>query len=259
MPGATKSTDGISLRGSVNRGFRAPSLQQTFNSVTTSTVQSGAIVQTKQLRDDDPRLAPLGVASPKAETSWNYSAGVAAQLGEHLLFTADLYQINISDRIINSERLLKSNIKALQTPDFAGISEIRFFTNAIDTRTRGLDVVATTRPSPASAAASAPAWPSRSMPPTSCAPALPPPPCRRALANRILLIDTVSIGLIERAQPRQRYCFRSPTSWASSASRPAPPTSARSRPTKSPPTAPRERGRSLRAPHQPGIQRQNAV
>lgn len=67
--GRYKLTAGISLRGSVNRGFRAPSLQQTFNSITTSTVQSGAIVQTKQLRNNDPRLGPLGVADPKAETS----------------------------------------------------------------------------------------------------------------------------------------------------------------------------------------------
>lgn len=129
---------------------------------------------------------------------------MAAQLGEHLLFTADVYQINITDRIIDSERLIKSNIKALQTPDFAGISEIRFFTNAIDTRTRGLDVVATykTEPSERSrlSASLALTLNATNIVRTSATPAA----LQAGTANRILLIDTVSIGLIERAQPRQK-------------------------------------------------------
>jgi len=206
--GRFKVTEGISLRGSINRGFRAPSLQQTFNSVTTSTVQSGAIVQTKQLRNDDARLIPLGVAAPKAETSWNYSLGVAAKAGDNLLFTLDAYQIDIQDRIINSERLIKGTapggIKALQTADFAGISEIRFFTNAIDTRTRGIDLVSTYKTE----------FSERSRLSASLALTFnetkisrfgdTPVALQAGTTNRILLIDTVSIGLIERAQPRQK-------------------------------------------------------
>ncbi|GAA4051196.1 TonB-dependent receptor [Hymenobacter glaciei] len=202
--GRYKVTEGISLRGSVNRGFRAPSLQQTFNSVSTSTVQAGAIVQTKQLRNNDARLLPLGVAAPKAETSWNYSAGVAAQLGEHLLLTVDAYQIDIRDRIIDSERLIKSDIKALQTPDFANISEIRFFTNAIDTRTRGIDFVTAYKTdfSERSRLSASLAFTlnATEIVRTGATPAL----LQAGTANRILLIDTVSIGLIERAQPRQK-------------------------------------------------------
>ncbi|WP_133272680.1 TonB-dependent receptor domain-containing protein [Hymenobacter radiodurans] len=202
-----KVTDGIALRGSINRGFRAPSLQQTFNSVSTSTVQAGAIVQTKQLRNNDPRLVPLGVTDPKAETSWNYSLGVAAKLTEDLLFTIDAYQIDIEDRIINSERLVKSDIRALQTADFANISEIRFFTNAIDTRTRGIDLVTTYKYD----------FSERSRLSTSLALTFnateivrtgdTPAALQAGTTNRILLIDTVSIGLIERAQPRQKVLF----------------------------------------------------
>ncbi|MDQ2794913.1 MAG: TonB-dependent receptor [Bacteroidota bacterium] len=202
--GRFKVTEGISLRGSINRGFRAPSLQQTFNSVTTSTVQSGAIVQTKQLRNDDARLVPLGVAAPKAETSWNYSAGVAAQLGANLLFTVDAYQIDIMDRIIDSERLIKSSIKALQTPAFDGISEIRFFTNAIDTRTKGIDLVTTYKTEFSErnrlTASLALTFNQTKIVRTSDTPAA----LQAGTANRILLIDTVSIGLIEQAQPRQK-------------------------------------------------------
>ncbi|ALW84849.1 hypothetical protein AUC43_06960 [Hymenobacter sedentarius] len=211
--GRFKLTEGISLRGSINRGFRAPSLQQTFNSVTTSTVQSGAIVQTKQLRNDDARLIPLGVAAPKAETSWNYSAGVAAQVNQNLLFTLDAYQIDIQDRIIDSERLIKSNIKALQTPDFAGISEIRFFTNAIDTRTRGLDLVSTYKTDFSErsrlSASLALTFNQTNIVRTGATPAA----LQAGTANRILLIDTVSIGLIERAQPRQKVLLSATYTW----------------------------------------------
>ncbi|WP_426060550.1 TonB-dependent receptor domain-containing protein [Hymenobacter sp. B1770] len=205
-----KITEGISLRGSINRGFRAPSLQQTFNSVTTSTVQSGEIVQTKQLRNNDPRLVPLGVAAPKAETSWNYSVGVAAKLTENVLFTLDAYQIDIADRIINSERLIKGSaanntgIRALQTPAFANISEIRFFTNAIDTRTRGIDLVTTYKTDFSErsrlSASLALTFNATNIVATRNTPA----ELQAGTPNRILLIDTVSIGLIERAQPRQK-------------------------------------------------------
>ncbi|RYU83213.1 TonB-dependent receptor [Hymenobacter persicinus] len=199
-----KVTENVSLRGSINRGFRAPSLQQTFNSVTTSTVQAGAIVQTKQLRNNDARLKPLGVADPKAETSWNYSLGAAVQAGDNLLFTVDAYQIDIKDRIINSERLIKSDIKALQTPAFDNISEIRFFTNAINTRTRGIDVVSTYKTELGEqqrlTASLALTFNATNLVSTAATPAA----LQAGTVKPILLIDTVSIGLIERAQPRQK-------------------------------------------------------
>ncbi len=171
-------------------------------------MQSGAIVQTKQLRNNDPRLVPLGVQAPKAETSWNYSVGVAAKVGQNLLFTLDAYQIDINDRIINSERLIKGSgntgIKALQTPAFDNISEIRFFTNAIDTRTRGIDLVTTYKTDFTErsrlTASLALTFNATNIVGTRDTPAQ----LQAGTANRILLIDTVSIGLIERAQPRQK-------------------------------------------------------
>ncbi|UYZ63133.1 TonB-dependent receptor [Hymenobacter weizhouensis] len=205
--------ENVALRGSINRGFRAPSLQQTFNSVTTSTVQAGEIVQTKQLRNNDPRLPGIGIGAPKPETSWNYSAGLAAQLGDNFALTVDAYQIDIRDRIINSERLLVpqgttggTGIEALRVP-FRGLSEIRFFTNAIDTRTRGIDVVGTYRVN----------FGERSRLSASLAGTLnetkisrfgaTPAQLQAGTPNRVLLIDTVSIGLIERSQPRQKVLF----------------------------------------------------
>jgi iron complex outermembrane recepter protein len=136
-----KLGDAIAIRGSYNRGFRAPSLAQIGNRVNTSTVQNNQILQTQQIASSDIRLATLGIADPKAEISNNFSAGLTGDLGA-FTFTADAFQINIKDRIAITDGILSSNFPAVATL-FPGVREIRFFTNQIDTRTRGIDVVAT--------------------------------------------------------------------------------------------------------------------
>lgn len=141
LAGRYKITDNFAFRGSVNKGFRAPSLPQVGNRVNTSTVQNGVIIITKQVSNDDPGLATLGIDQPKAETSWNYSAGVTATaLKGALLFTLDAFLIDITDRIVITDRLIASRIPAVKST-FPNSAEIRFFTNHIDTRTQGIDLV----------------------------------------------------------------------------------------------------------------------
>ena len=136
-----KIASNFAIRGSYNRGFRAPSLAQIGNRVNTSTVQNGAIVITKQVSSDDSRLAQLGIEDPKAEISNNYNIGVTAKTAdEKLVFTLDAFQINIDERIVISERLNTANFPAVAAL-FPEAREIRFFTNHVNTRTRGLDVV----------------------------------------------------------------------------------------------------------------------
>ncbi|MFM6854347.1 MAG: TonB-dependent receptor plug domain-containing protein, partial [Sphingopyxis sp.] len=136
-----KISDGLAVRGSYNRGFRAPSLAQIGNRVNTSTVQNNQILQTQQIASSDPRLALLGIPDPKAEISDNFSAGVTGDFGR-FTFTVDAFQINIQDRIAITDGLLSANFPAVAAL-FPGVREIRFFTNQIDTRTRGVDVVGT--------------------------------------------------------------------------------------------------------------------
>ncbi|MEY2942306.1 MAG: hypothetical protein RLY97_320, partial [Pseudomonadota bacterium] len=124
-----KLTGGLALRGSYNRGFRAPSLAQIGNRVTTSTVQNNVITQTKQISSDDPRLALLGVPAPKAEISDDFGAGFTGDLGK-VTFTVDAFQINIKDRIAITDTITTANFPAV-TALFPGVKEIRFFTNQI--------------------------------------------------------------------------------------------------------------------------------
>ncbi|VAW16341.1 Outer membrane TonB-dependent transporter, utilization system for glycans and polysaccharides (PUL), SusC family [hydrothermal vent metagenome] len=142
LAGRYKLTDNFAIRGSFNRGFRAPSLAQIGNRVNTSTVQNGTIVITKQVSSDDARLAQLGIEAPKAEISNNYNVGLTAKAaGGSLLFTLDAFQIDIDDRIVISERLNTDNFPAVAAL-FSEAKEIRFFTNHITTQTRGVDFVA---------------------------------------------------------------------------------------------------------------------
>jgi iron complex outermembrane recepter protein len=136
-----KLSDAIAVRGSYNRGFRAPSLAQIGNRVNTSTVQNNQILQTQQIASSDPRLKTLGISDPKAEISDNFSAGITGALGA-FTFTVDAFQIGIKDRIAITDGILTASFPAVAAL-FPGVREIRFFTNQIDTRTRGVDVVAT--------------------------------------------------------------------------------------------------------------------
>ena len=141
-----KITDSFALRGSYNRGFRAPSLAQIGNRVLTSTAQNNTVVQTQQVSSDDPRLITLGVEQPRAEISNGYSAGLTGDfddvLGGSVTTTLDVYQIDIKDRITISQGLRTADFPAIRAL-FPTNNEISFFTNQIDTRTRGIDFVAT--------------------------------------------------------------------------------------------------------------------
>ncbi len=199
-------TENFAVRASVNRGFRAPSLQQVFNSVTTSTVQAGVIRQTKQLRNDDKRLAQIGIESPKAETSLNYNAGITAKAGNNFLFTLDAYQIDINDRIIISEALPIASITSLKTL-FPGIQEVSFFTNHIGTRTRGIDFV-TTYKQPINEKSGINTSLAFTFNKTEIISVKATPSALQAgTAKAIAIIDTISRSLIETSQPNNKIIF----------------------------------------------------
>lgn len=147
LVGRFNLTDSLALRGGINRGFRAPSLHQRFfSSVSTQFITVNGVNQQREVttvRNDSDIAARLGVPSLQPETSWSYSAGATLNLGRALNLTVDAYQIDIDDRIVISGRF--SNTIPALAQFFAGtnVTEAQFFTNAIDTRTRGLDVVAT--------------------------------------------------------------------------------------------------------------------
>jgi iron complex outermembrane receptor protein len=143
-----KLANPFSLRGSVNRGFRAPSLQQLYFSANDPQFGRNAqgqddAINILQIRNDDPILPTLGYGNLDAETSLDFSLGATLQLGRQFSFTADAYQVKVKDRIIISEQFditLFPNLSYLFTEQ--NIRRVQFFTNAVDTKTQGLDLVA---------------------------------------------------------------------------------------------------------------------
>ncbi len=206
LAGRYKLTDNFSVRGSINRGFRAPLLQQIANAASTSTVQSGIITATKQLSSDDPRLKQVGITDPQSETSWNYNLGLTAKLGRDFLFTVDGYQVDIDNRIIITENLRVANVAALKKA-FAGFNEITFFTNAVNTQTRGVDLVASYKKTinknsklTASLAFTVNDTKIVSVKPT-------PDALQLDTKVAVVLIDTINRALIETSQPHSKVIF----------------------------------------------------
>ncbi|HEY0672820.1 MAG TPA: TonB-dependent receptor, partial [Longimicrobiales bacterium] len=85
----------------------------------------------------------LGAEDLKPEESVNLSGGVSIDLPFGLTLTADYYAIDIDDRIVLSGNFTQAGVRDyLAANGYPGVGGGRFFTNAIDTETRGFDVVA---------------------------------------------------------------------------------------------------------------------
>lgn len=141
-----KILDNLFVRGAISTGFRAPSLhQQYFNNIATDVVD-GQILNSGIFRNDSEVAKQLGIPKLKEETSRNYSFGVVFSPTKRLHITADYYHIRIDNRIILTGNL-GNDAYGDPVPElrnlFAqyGAQTGRFFTNAINTTTNGVDVV----------------------------------------------------------------------------------------------------------------------
>lgn len=147
--------ENYAFRGAISNGFRAPSLHQLyFNNVSIQFVidpNSGELTPSRVLtaRNSDPITKAFGIHELKEEKSLNISFGITAQPFNNLLVTADYYSIQIDDRIVLTSRFSSSdgNIGSqvsniLEPFKSSGVTAAQFFANAVDTRTKGLDLVA---------------------------------------------------------------------------------------------------------------------
>ena len=135
------------LRGSVSTGFRAPSLGQSFFSSTATNFlnlgQGLVPVESLTLPVASAPAQVLGATPLKPENSLNAGAGVVVSPTSRMSIAVDYYRIAIDDRIVLSGNFTAPEIAILLAP--FGANSARFFTNAIDTRTNGVDVTAAYR------------------------------------------------------------------------------------------------------------------
>ncbi|UEQ74921.1 TonB-dependent receptor plug domain-containing protein [Chryseobacterium arthrosphaerae] len=132
------------VRAAVGTGFRAPSLQQQYfnNSYADISTSGSGIVRKGIFNNDSQAAQVLGFDKLKQETSINGSAGFTLQPAKGLFITVDGYIIKVKDRIVITSNITDSR---LADPQVVGegnsVESGRFFANAIDTETKGVDVV----------------------------------------------------------------------------------------------------------------------
>ncbi|RFP63795.1 TonB-dependent receptor [Hymenobacter lapidiphilus] len=149
-------TPDVAIRGAISNGFRAPSLQQRYFTNTSTQFIQGAANQVLTVNNDNPIVrngfSPTGTGQQgfgiqplKQEKSRNYSLGVTARVLKTATLTIDAYQIEIRDRIVLSSQFNRNNPTVNTILGSLPVSQVQFFANAIDTRTRGIDIVANNR------------------------------------------------------------------------------------------------------------------
>ena len=137
--------DSFAIRGSIQNGFRAPSLQQQYFATTSTNFINGVPFDITTFPATDPVARALGAQPLDAEESLNFAAGVVFRSGAFSL-TVDAYKIDVDDRIVLSENLTQANVRAFLTAQgFVGIGGGRFFINGVDTETKGVDIIANYR------------------------------------------------------------------------------------------------------------------
>jgi iron complex outermembrane receptor protein len=155
LSGRYDFTPRTSLRGTVSTGFRAPGVQQAFYSQRSTNLNAaGVLTDTLTARQDSDVTRAFGIPALTEETSTNYSLGLVLRPSSDFRLTIDAYRIDIDDRIVFSSNIQPedpagcgSPIDPARCPILAilapfDVGQVLFFTNAIDTSTDGLDIVA---------------------------------------------------------------------------------------------------------------------
>ena len=139
--------ENLAVRAAVATGFRAPSLQQVGYTAFTTSIGENGLTQSFTASAGSAFPAALGVKQLEIETSESVSAGVVWNLFDNVTVTLDAYSIKVDDRITLGGFLgaddLVGNQAALDALAASGVEQANFFSNAIDTTTRGVDLIVT--------------------------------------------------------------------------------------------------------------------
>jgi len=145
-------TASVALRGTISNGFRAPTLAEEYYASTNVSPTSANV----QLAPNSSVASLLGLGQGlQPEKSRNYSAGIVLRPAAAMLMTLDVYQITLTNRIVGTSTLTGEQNGTLTSPTIIEAIQasgapvngdvtsygIDLFTNGINTRTRGADLV----------------------------------------------------------------------------------------------------------------------
>lgn len=141
-----KITNGWTIRGTYNTGFRAPSLHQIYYQNTNTLAVNGILREVGTFSNDSRAAKLLGIPQLKPEQSKGFTGGVTGKIGK-LEMSVDYYNIFVKNRVVVTGTFsgdpagsaIDQEIYTILQQANAGLAT--FYVNAIDTRTQGLDVV----------------------------------------------------------------------------------------------------------------------
>ena len=141
-----KISNGWTVRGTYNTGFRAPSLHQIYYQNTNTLSVNGVLREVGTFANDSRAAKLLGIPQLKPEQSKGFTGGITGKAGK-LEMTVDYYNIFVKNRVVVTGTFsgdpagsaIDQEIYTILQQANAGLAT--FYVNAIDTRTQGLDVV----------------------------------------------------------------------------------------------------------------------
>jgi len=153
-----KLNDNINWRISGQTGFRAPSLQQRYFESSSTQFINGSPYQVGYFTNDSQAAKSIGIESLRPEKSKSISTGFTFKIPEaNITIATDAYFTRINDRIVLSgqySRPTDAQIGAATSPeqaealtlfqqafDLKGVERASFWTNGIDSETKGIDLV----------------------------------------------------------------------------------------------------------------------
>jgi iron complex outermembrane receptor protein len=143
-----KATDWLAFRATASTGFHAPTPGQSNVETVSTTFLPGQTtnVQIGTYPVGSAIAQYYGATALRPEESTNLALGAVMTFPDQSLLTVDAYRINVRHRISLSTQFNVTAADIAKLPALAFVGPggvVQYFTNAFDTRTEGVDVVAT--------------------------------------------------------------------------------------------------------------------
>lgn len=141
----------LTLRAAGSTGFRAPALSQSWYGSTVTNFardpNTGRLTpyEIGIFPVDHPASQALGATPLRDETASNLSGGFAYSPSDALSFTLDAFYIAVKHRIMLTNELSGSDVERILADAGVEARAARYFSNALDTETKGLDFTASWR------------------------------------------------------------------------------------------------------------------
>jgi len=137
---AYKVMDNLLFRTTASTGFKAPSLAQSNFSHTSHFVTNDQLSLKGIFTPDHAVSQVLGAQELEPESSIHYTLGSVYQFSKQISLMIDYFYIKVDDRILLSDKKSASTAEQQAIFDAYGVSRASYFTNAINTKTQGIDI-----------------------------------------------------------------------------------------------------------------------